>query len=85
MFGIWIFSEVALGSGAGAAVTLDRSLPAVAGRIHYFDGGFWLEVPDDGKSVVTLDRRRRSAGDIVPLQSGHELRLGDVGFEVKLL
>jgi hypothetical protein len=85
MFGIWIFSEVVLGSGAGAAVTLDRSLPAVAGRIQYFDGGFWLEVPDDGKSVVTLDRRRRSAGDIVPLQSGHELRLGEVGFEVKLL
>jgi hypothetical protein len=85
VIGIWIFSEVALGSGAGAAVMLDRSLPAVAGRIHYFDGGFWLGVPDDGKSVVTLDRRRRSAGDIVPLQAGHELRLGEIGFDVNLL
>ena len=64
---------------------LDRSLPAVAGRIHYFDGGFWLGVPDDGKSVVTLDWRRRSAGDIVPLQAGHELHFAEIGFGVKLL
>lgn len=85
VIGIWIFSEVALGSGAGAAVMLDRSLPAVAGRIHYFDGGFWLGVPDDGKSVVTLDWRRRSAGDIVPLQAGHELHFAEIGFGVKLL
>lgn len=84
IIGIWIFSEMALGSGAGAAVMLDRSLPAVAGRIQYFDGGFWLEVPDDRKSVVTLDRRRRSAGDIVPLHDIHELRLGEIGFDLKL-
>jgi hypothetical protein len=85
LIGIWIFSELALGSGAVAAVMLDHPLPAVAGRIHYFDGGFWLGVPDDGKSVVTLDGRRRSAGDVVPLQACHELRLGEIGFEVKLL
>ncbi len=85
IFVIWIFSEIALGSGATAAVMLDRSLPAVAGRIHYFDGGFWLKVPDDGKSVVTLDRRPRSAGDIVPLQTVHELRFGEIGFDVRLL
>jgi hypothetical protein len=85
VFVIWIFSEITLGSGASAAVMLNRSLPAVAGRIHYFDGGFWFKVPDDGKSMVTLDHRPRSAGDIVPLQTIHELRIGDIGFDIKLL
>lgn len=82
---VWIFSEAALGAGQQCAVRLEGAdLPAVAVRFHRWRGGFWLEVPADGKSVASLDGRRLAAGDVLALQAAHELRLGELNFELRI-
>jgi len=82
--GVWIFSEASLGSSPDAAVILDRALPPVAVRVHYWSGGFWLEVPTDGKSVVSIDDRRTAAGEVFALQTSHRLTLGEHSFNLKV-
>jgi hypothetical protein len=82
--GVWLFSEATLGSSLDAAVVLECGAPPLAARIQYRDTGFWLSVPHDGESVVTLDRQRREAGEAVPLQAAHELEVGDAKFILQL-
>jgi hypothetical protein len=82
--GAWLFSEATLGSSPDAAVVLAGSLPPIAARIQYREGGFWLAVPPSLGSAVALDRAVRSAGEIVPLQGAHELMLGDIGFRLQI-
>ena len=83
---VWMFSEAVVGSGAQSAVVLEGpGVPPLAVRFHHWREGFWLEVPVEGKSVITLDGRLRAAGDVVPLQALHQLRIADLGFEVRVI
>jgi hypothetical protein len=82
--GVWVFSEATLGSSADAAVVLECRVPPVAARIQYRDAEFWLSVAQGGDGVVTLDRRSCAAGEVVPLQAAHELRVGDALYTLQL-
>jgi hypothetical protein len=80
---VWMFSEAAVGADAQSAVVLDApGVPPLAVRFHHWKDGFWLEVPLEGKSVVTLDGRQRAAGDVVPLQALHQLGVGPLNYEL---
>ena len=82
---VWMFSEAVVGSGAQSAVMLDvPGVPPVAARFHHWREGFWLEVSVEGKSVITLDDRQRAAGDVVPLQPHHQLRIGDLSYDLRV-
>lgn len=81
---VWLLSDATLGSGPGSAVALDPGLPAIAARVHHRAGGFWLQVPTGAKSVLSLDGRRRAAGDVLALKAEHELRLGDYVYTVRI-
>ena len=68
-----------------SAVVLDiPGVPPEAARFHHWRDGFWLEVPVEGKSAITLDGRQRIAGDVVPLQPLHQLRIGELGYELRV-
>jgi len=83
VYAIWMFSEATLGSDPMCAVTLEgRGLPPVAARFHYWEGGFWLEVPAGAKSFASLDGRPLAAGDVLPLQAKHEFKLGDLSYDL---
>ena len=80
---VWMFSEAAIGADAQSAVVLNApGVPPLAVRFHHWKDGFWLEVPLEGKSVVTLDGRQRAAGDVVPLQALHQLGVGPLNYEL---
>ena len=82
---VWLFTDAALGADPQSAVRLEQSgLPALAARVHFWQGGFWLGVPAEGKSVVTLDEIRMEAGEVVPLQPSHALRVGSFRFDVRV-
>jgi hypothetical protein len=82
---VWMFSEAVIGSGAQSAVMLEvPGIPPLAARFHLWREGFWLEVPVEGKSVIMLDGRPRAAGDVVPLQPLHQLRVGDLIYELRV-
>jgi len=82
---VWMFSEAAVGSDPHSAVVLNvPGVPLLAARFHHWKDGFWLEVPVEGKSVITLDGRQRAAGDVVPLQPLHQLRIGDLSYELRV-
>jgi hypothetical protein len=82
---IWVFSEAVVGSDAQSAVVLNApGVPPIAARFHHWREGFWVEVPVEGKSVITLDGRQRAAGDVVPLQPLHQLRIGDLNYEMRV-
>jgi hypothetical protein len=82
---VWIFSEAVVGSDAQSAVVLDApGIPPLAARFHHWRDGFWLEVPVEGKSAIALDGRPRTAGDVVPLQPLHQLRIGDLSYELRV-
>jgi hypothetical protein len=82
---VWLFSEAALGADAQCAVRLEQAgLPPVAARIHYWQDGFWLEVPAGGGSIMMLDQRGLAAGEVMALQSTHSLRLGDLNYELRI-
>jgi hypothetical protein len=85
VYAIWMFSEATLGSDPQSAVILEgRGLPPVAARFHYWEGGFWLEVPTGAKSFVSLDGRPLAAGDVRALQTSHEFKLGDLNYELSV-
>jgi hypothetical protein len=82
---VWMFSEAAVGADAQSAVILEGpGIPPLAARFHHWKDGFWLEVPLEGKSVVTLDGRQRAPGDVVPLQALHQLGIGLLNYELNV-
>jgi hypothetical protein len=56
----------------------------MAVRFHHWQDGFWLEVPAGGASAVTLDERRLAAGEVLPLQPAHAIRLGNLNYELRI-
>ena len=82
---VWLFSEAVIGSGAQSAAVLDApGIPPLAVRVHHWKDGFWLEVPMEDKSVVTLDGRSRASGDVVPLQAVHQIGIGPLKYELRV-
>ena len=80
---VWLFTDAAVGTDPQSAVRLEQGrLPAVAARVHHWQGGFWLEAPAVGESVVMLDDSRLAAGEVVPLQAAHGVCLGDLRYEL---
>ena len=82
---VWLFSDATIGADPGCAVTLDGAgLPAVALHIHHWEQGFWLVVPDRGKSKVLIDGKPLASGEVCALQGAHQLILGTMHYELKV-
>lgn len=82
---VWLLSEATLGSAPQCAVRLEQpGLPPVAVRFHHWQDGFWLEVPAGGASAVALDEHRLAAGEVLPLQPAHVIRLGNLNYELRI-
>jgi len=82
---VWLLSEATLGSAPQCAVRLEQpGLPPVAVRFHHWQDGFWLEVPAGGASAVALDEHRLAAGEVLPLQPAHIIRLGNLNYELRI-
>ncbi len=83
---VWLFSEAALGSGANCAVVLaSAGLPTVALRVHFWQGGFWLEIPREAAGLpAELDGRSLQPGVACALQAAHQFRLGALHYELKV-
>jgi hypothetical protein len=81
---IWVLSDAAIGTSRSAAVALaDPALAELQGRLHHFRGCFWIEtlVPN---SAIQVDQVVLRPGDLVPLATGQQLRLGSRTWRVSL-
>ena len=82
---VWLFTDAAVGSDPQSAVRLDLAgLAPAAARFHHWQDGFWLEFPAGGKSRLVLDGRQLTAGEAVPLQATHVLRLGELAYDLRI-
>ena len=84
---VWLFSEASLGSGPNCAVVLAAAgLPPVALRVFCWQGGFWLEVPRELTGLpAELDGQPLQPGTACALQTAHQLRLGSLQYELKVV
>jgi hypothetical protein len=76
----WIFTDVTFGTSRMNPLILDLpGLAEVAGRIVYHRDQFWLESfqPEGG---IAVNGHVLRPGEIVPLASGHVVRLGTTDF-----
>jgi hypothetical protein len=87
-FLLWVLTDCAFGSGPDCApLAFTAPLPEFAARLHYRNGRFWLETPPKPRgphAAVCLDGKRRPAGDIAALRSGHRLTLGHNEYEIRI-
>lgn len=81
---LWLLSDASFGTNRSNAICLDDDqLAEVQGRFHHYRGCFWLETLVDN-SAVQLDRMTLRPGEIAPLATGMQLRLGNSTWRVKL-
>jgi hypothetical protein len=81
---LWLLTEASFGtSRSNAVAVVDPSLAEVQGRFHHYRGCFWIETLVDN-SAVQLDRLTLRPGEIAPLATGQQLRLGGHTWRVKL-
>jgi len=80
----WLLSDASFGTSRSNAVSLvDPALAEVQGRIHHYRGCFWIETTAHN-SAVQVDHTTLRPGEIVPLASGQQLRLGSRTWRLKL-
>lgn len=80
----WLLSDASFGTSRSNAVSLaDPTLAEVQGRIHHFRGCFWIETTANN-SAVQVDHTTLRPGEIVPLASGQQLRLGSRTWRLRL-
>lgn len=80
----WLLSDASFGTSRSNALSLaDPALAEVQGRIHHFRGCFWIETTANN-SAVQVDHTTLRPGEIVPLASGQQLRLGSRTWRLKL-
>lgn len=80
----WLLSEAAFGTSRSAAIALaDPALAEVQGRFHHYRGCFWIENAADN-GAVQVDHSVLRAGEIAPLATGMQVRLGSRTFRLKL-
>lgn len=81
---VWLLSDAACGTSRSAAIVLpDPGLAEIQARFHFFRGCFWIECIA-GNSGLQVDQTTLRAGEIVPLTTGMQLRLGRNTFRLKL-
>jgi hypothetical protein len=81
---LWLLSDAAFGTNRSNAICLaDDQLAEVQGRFHHHRGCFWIETLADN-SAVQLDRMTLRPGEIAPLATGMQLRLGSHTWRLKL-
>lgn len=81
---LWLLSDASFGTNRSNAICLaDNQLAEVQGRFHHHRGCFWLETLADN-SAVQLDRMTLRPGEIAPLATGMQLRLGGHTWRLKL-
>ncbi len=81
---LWLLSDASFGTSRSNALSLaDPALAEVQGRIHHFRGCFWIETTANN-SAVQVDHTTLRPGEIVPLASGQQLRLGSRTWRLKL-
>lgn len=81
---LWLLSDAAFGTNRSNALRFDDpQLAEVQGRFHHHRGCFWLETLADN-SAVQLDRLTLRPGEIAPLATGMQLRIGSQTWRVKL-
>ena len=80
---LWIFTDASFGSSAANALTLsDPKQAEVQGRFHWFRDCFWIESIATN-NAIRLNDRVLYPGEIVPLTSGMNVRLGTQAFRVE--
>ncbi len=81
---LWLFTDAAFGTSRSNPLALDDlQLAEIQGRFYHFRGCFWVETLADN-SAVQLDRLTLRPGEIAPLATGQQLRLGSRTWRVKL-
>lgn len=81
---VWLLSDTAFGSSHSNAITLpDDAVAEVQGRFYHFRGCFWIETLA-ANSAVQLDHLTLRPGEIAPLATGQQLRVGTRTWRVKL-
>ncbi|HYC71222.1 MAG TPA: hypothetical protein VEB66_08455, partial [Opitutaceae bacterium] len=81
---VWLLTDAAFGTSRSNAVALsDPALAEVQGRFHHYRGSFWIETLADN-SAVQLDRLTLRPGEIAPLATGQQLRIGTRIWRLKL-
>jgi len=81
---VWLLSDASFGASRSTAIHLDDpALADVQGRFHHYRGCFWIETLTDN-SAVQLDRMTLRPGELAPLATGQQLRIGGQTWRVKL-
>lgn len=81
---VWLLSDAAFGSSRSNAITLvETGVAEVQGRFYHFRGCFWIETLA-ANSAVQLDHLTLRPGEIAPLATGQQLRIGARTWRVKL-
>lgn len=81
---VWLLTDAAFGTSRSNAVALnDPAVAEVQGRFHHYRGCFWIETLVDN-SAVQLDRLTLRPGELAPLATGQQLRIGSRIWRLKL-
>ncbi len=82
---VWLHTDGTFGTSRSNAIvmTSDPTLAEVQGRFHHYRGCFWIETLV-ANSAVQVDRLTLRPGEIAPLATGQQLRLGARTWRVKL-
>lgn len=81
---LWLLSDACFGTSRANAVALtDPALAEVQGRFHHQRGCFWIETLADN-SAVQVDRLTLRPGELAPLATGQQLRIGGHTWRLKL-
>jgi len=80
----WILTDGAFGTSRSNAVVLEWSeLSEIQGRFHHYRGCFWIEnLADTG--VVRVENHTLHPGEIAPLATGQQIRLGARTFRLNI-
>lgn len=82
---IWLLSDGTFGTSRSNAIAMaaDSSLAEVQGRFHHYRACFWIETLV-ANNAVQMDNLTLRPGEIVPLATGQQLRIGTRTWRVKL-
>jgi hypothetical protein len=82
---IWLLSDGTFGTSRSNAIAMaaDATLAEVQGRFHHYRGCFWVETLV-ANNAVQVDQLSLRPGEIAPLATGQQLRIGARTWRVKL-
>jgi hypothetical protein len=81
---VWLLTDAAFGTSRSNPVIFDwPELAEIQGRFHHYRGCFWIENLAEG-GLVRVDQHTLRPGDLVPLATGQQIRLGSRMFRVRI-